>query len=85
MARFPVRMIESGPAAGAPIMVRTEARGREAIRAIPDGAYPFEDFMDDCGPGTPPMRLFVTVTVRGDEILVDFDGAGPQTESGTNS
>src|SRR5262245_29928662 len=36
----------------AEIMARTEARVREAIRAIPDGAYPFEDFMDDCGPGT---------------------------------
>ena len=67
------------------IMDRTEAKVREAIRAIPDGAYPFEDFMDDYGPGTEPMRLFVTVTVRGDEILVDFDGTGPQTESGLNS
>ena len=67
------------------IMDRTEARVREAIRAIPDGVYPFEDFMDDYGPGTPPMRLFVTVTVRGDEVLVDFDGTGPQTESGLNS
>jgi hypothetical protein len=38
--------------------------------------------MDDCGPGTPPTRLFVTVTVRGDGILVDFDGTGSQTESG---
>jgi N-methylhydantoinase B len=72
-------------AAMAEIMARTEARVREAIRAIPDGAYPFEDFMDDCGPGTAPMRLLVTVTVRGDEILIDFDGTGPQTESGMNS
>src|SRR5262249_19246768 len=41
------------------IMARTEAKVREALRAIPDGVYPFEDFMDDCGPGTPPMRMFV--------------------------
>jgi N-methylhydantoinase B len=67
------------------IMDRTEAKVRDAIRAIPDGAYPFEDFMDDYGPGTEPMRLFVTVTVRGDEILIDFAGTGPQTESGLNS
>jgi N-methylhydantoinase B len=67
------------------IMARTETRVRDAIRAIPDGVYPFEDFMDDCGPGTDPMRLLVTVTVRGDEILVDFAGTGPQTESGMNS
>ncbi len=67
------------------IMARTEAKVREAIRAIPDGVYLFEDFMDDYGPGTPAMRLVVTVTVRDDEILIDFEGTGPQTESGMNS
>jgi N-methylhydantoinase B len=67
------------------IMARTEAKVRDAIRAVPDGVYPFEDFMDDCGRGTDPMRLVVAVTVRGDEILIDFDGTGPQTESGMNS
>src|SRR5262249_19998026 len=67
------------------IMGRAEARVRGAIRAIRDGAYPFEDFMDDCGPGTEPMRLFVTVAVDGDAVLIDFDGTGPQTESGMNS
>jgi N-methylhydantoinase B len=67
------------------IMARTETKVRAAIAAIPDGVYPFEDFMDDCGPGTAPMRLALTVTVRGDAILIDFDGTGPQTESGMNS
>lgn len=76
---------ETLQAAMAEIMDRTEARVRAAIREIPDGVYPFEDFMDDCGPGTPPLRLFVTVTVRDDEILIDFTGTGPQTESGMNS
>ena len=41
--------------------------------------------MDDSGPGTPPMRLSVTVTVRDDDVLIDFEGTGPQTESGMNS
>jgi N-methylhydantoinase B len=67
------------------IMARTEARVREAIRAIPDGVYPFEDFMDDCGPGTDPLRLQVSVAVQGDRIRIDFEGTGPQTESGMNS
>ena len=31
------------------------------------------------------MRLAVTVTVRDDDILIDFDGTGPETESGMNS
>jgi len=63
----------------------TEARVRERIAAMPDGVYPFEDFMDDCGTGTEPLRVAVTVTVAGDRVVVDFDGTDPQTPSGLNS
>jgi N-methylhydantoinase B len=63
----------------------TEARVRERIAAMPDGAHPFEDFMDDCGTGTGPLRVAVTVTIAGDRIVVDFDGTDPQTPSGLNS
>ena len=67
------------------ILDRTEAGVRAAIRAIPDGRYPFEDFLDDYGPGTEPLRVFVTVTVAGDHVTVDYAGSSPQTESGLNS
>ncbi|OGK77742.1 MAG: hypothetical protein A2X52_07965 [Candidatus Rokubacteria bacterium GWC2_70_16] len=67
------------------ILSRTESSMRSAIRKIPDGAYHFEDFMDDFGPGTPPLRVAVTVTVSGDEVQVDFTGSAPQTASGLNS
>ena len=76
---------ETVQAAMAEIMDRTETKVREAIRGIPNGSYAFEDHMDDSGPGTPPMRLSVTVTVRDEDILIDFDGTGPQTDSGMNS
>jgi N-methylhydantoinase B len=52
---------------------------------MPDGEYRFEDFMDDCGSGTDPLRIAVRVTVSGDRIAVDFAGSDPQTESGLNS
>ncbi len=64
---------------------QTEARVRERIAAMPDGEHPFEDFMDDCGPGTDPLRMAVLVTIAGDRIVVDFDGTALQTESGLNS
>jgi N-methylhydantoinase B len=67
------------------IIARSEASMRAAIRAIPDGAYGFEDFLDDYGPGTPPLRVRVTVTVSGDRIAIDYDGSSPQTPSGMNS
>ncbi len=64
---------------------RTEERVRTRIAAMKDGAYEFEDFMDDYGPGTPPLRIHVTVTVAGDRLRIDFEGTDPQTESGLNS
>jgi N-methylhydantoinase B len=67
------------------IVARTEANMRAAIRAVPDGVYTFEDFLDDWGPGTDPLRVFVTVTVDGDAVTVDYDGSSPQTASGMNS
>jgi N-methylhydantoinase B len=67
------------------IITRSEASVRAAIRAIPDGVYTFEDFLDDWGPGTDPLRVAVTVTVAGDGITIDYAGSSPQTASGMNS
>jgi N-methylhydantoinase B len=67
------------------IIARTEASLRAAIRAFPDGVYTFEDFLDDYGPGTSPLRVAVTVTVDGDAMVIDYDGSSPQTPSGMNS
>jgi N-methylhydantoinase B len=67
------------------MLAETEARVRERIAAMPDGEHRFEDFMDDCGTGTDPLRVAVAVRIAGDRIAVDFDGTDPQTESGLNS
>ena len=67
------------------IIARSEASMRAAIRAIPDGVYTFEDFLDDYGPGTDPLRVAVRVTVAGDDVTIDYEGSSPQTPSGMNS
>ncbi len=67
------------------MIARTEAAMRAAIAGIPDGVYRFEDFLDDYGPGTDPLRVLVTVTVAGDGMTIDFTGSSPQTPSGLNS
>jgi N-methylhydantoinase B len=67
------------------IVARSEASVRAAIREIPDGVYTFEDFLDDYGPGTDPLRVAVTVTVVGDGVTIDYAGSSPQTPSGLNS
>ncbi len=67
------------------ILAHSEREMRAAIREVPSGRYSAEDFYDDCGRGTDPLRVFVTVLVDGDEITVDFEGSSPQTRSGMNS
>ncbi|MBI2217273.1 MAG: hydantoinase B/oxoprolinase family protein [Candidatus Rokubacteria bacterium] len=67
------------------ILAHSEREMRAAIRTVPAGRYEAEDFYDDCGRGTDPLRVFVTVIVDGDEITVDFTGSSDQTASGINS
>jgi N-methylhydantoinase B len=69
----------------AEILDRTEASMRARIREIPDGVYTFEDFLDDYGPSTEPVRVSVTVTIKRDSLDVDYAGSSPQTPSGLNS
>jgi N-methylhydantoinase B len=67
------------------IQDRTEASMRTAISGISDGVYDFEDFLDDYGPSTDPLKVRVTVTVSGDRIGIDYRGSSAQTASGLNS
>src|SRR5439155_607577 len=57
------------------IIARTEASMRTAIRQVPSGVYRFEDFFDDYGPGTDPLRVAVTVSVDGDRMTIDYAGS----------
>lgn len=67
------------------ILDRSEARMRELIGRIPDGIYTNEEFLDDGGVGTEPIRFYATVTVEGERIKVDFAGSSQQVASGLNS
>ena len=52
----------------------SERLTREAIRRIPDGTYRFLDYMDDDGLTQQPVPIAVAVSVKGDEMVVDFEG-----------
>jgi 5-oxoprolinase (ATP-hydrolysing)/N-methylhydantoinase A len=66
-------------ALAAVVQNRAEAAMREAIRAIPDGVYTSEISNNPLGDViTYPLK----VTVAGDEIELDFEGAPPQTARG---
>lgn len=57
---------------------------RAAIRAMPDGTYEFEDFLDDDGVTGEPVRLHAVLTVQGDGITVDLTGCADQQRGPIN-
>ncbi|WP_293857450.1 hydantoinase B/oxoprolinase family protein [uncultured Alsobacter sp.] len=66
-------------ALAAVVQGRSEKAMRDAIAAIPDGDYTSEIWNNPLGT---PMRYPVKLTVAGDSIAVDFDGAPPQLPQG---
>lgn len=64
----------------------TERMARADVAAMPDGAYYFEDFLDDDGvnPGN-RVGIRLTITVTGDALTYDFEGTDPQVNSSMNN
>ena len=56
----------------------SETAMRAMIARIPDGAYEFEDFIDDDGLTETPIRIHTAITVAADTMTVDLTGSGPQ-------
>jgi len=63
----------------------SETRMRAAIRALPDGVYEGEDWVDDDGVDDKPLRVHVRVEIRGDEAHFDFSGCSPAVRGPVNT
>jgi len=81
-ARYGAQTVE---AAMAGQIAYVERRIRASVAAIPDGTYTGEDFVDDDGLGSGPLRVHASVTVAGDALSVDFTGTCPQVRSHMNA
>ena len=65
---------------------QADASVRRVIETIPDGTYSAESFLDNDGRNlSVPLRIKVTVTVKGSTIGVDFSEMHPQVPSPLNS
>jgi N-methylhydantoinase B len=64
----------------------TERMTRAAVRALPDGEWSFEDWIDDDGVdyGT-PIPLRVTLRKSGDTLIADWTGSSPQVKGAINN
>ncbi len=62
-----------------------ERRARDDIKALPDGVYDFEDYLDDDGYGSNPIPIHVKATVNENTMTYDFTGSAPQIRAGMNN
>ncbi|MEK9722984.1 MAG: hydantoinase B/oxoprolinase family protein [Rhodospirillaceae bacterium] len=70
----------------AEIIDYAERLTRAAVRDLPDGTYDFEDWIDDDGIDVDrPIRLYVTVTKKGDAMTVDWAGSSEQVKGAINN
>lgn len=64
----------------------SEAHARERIAELPDGTYSAHDWVEYDGHGIETMsRLSVSVTVRGDELLIDLSDSPPEANCFINA
>jgi N-methylhydantoinase B len=55
-------------------------RFREEVAQWPDGEYEADAFVDHDPLGNPDIKLHVKVTVKGDELTIDFTGTDTRSE-----
>jgi N-methylhydantoinase B len=63
----------------------SDAMMRSAQRGIPDGTYRGVDYLDDDGITAKPIRIAVTIRVRGERAEVDFSGSDPECAGSVNA
>ncbi|HLX83075.1 MAG TPA: hydantoinase B/oxoprolinase family protein [Terriglobales bacterium] len=70
------------------LIAYSEKMMRAFLHTIPPGRYQAEDFLDDDGVESKPVRIVVTITVprsRSDHVTVDFSGSDPQVQGAINA
>jgi len=67
------------------LLTYSERMTRKLIVTLPDGTYCYEDYLDDDGIDPDPIKIAVTITIHGEEILVDFEGSAPQCKGSVNA
>jgi N-methylhydantoinase B len=77
--------VETFLAAVGIILDQSEAASRAAIRAMPDGVYEAETFLDNDTVTDVPVPIRCKVTVAGDELTVDFTEIADEAAGNINS
>jgi N-methylhydantoinase B len=66
------------------LIAYADRRMAAAVRAMPDGSYAGESWVDTDGTDVTNIPVRVRVDIAGDAITVDLAGSGPQARGGMN-
>jgi N-methylhydantoinase B len=58
---------------------------RDLIQNIPDGTYRFTDYLDDDGYGHQDLAISLSLTISGEEAVLDFSQSADQAQGGVNA
>jgi N-methylhydantoinase B len=72
-------------AAARALQAHAERCVRAALAGLPRGTFRFEDFLDDDGLGSGPVRIAVSLTLGARRARVDFTGSSPQVRGPINA
>ncbi len=61
----------------AEIQARSARQMRDLIAALADGTYSFEDHIDNDGLTEAPLKVALDLTIRGEEMTLDFSRSAP--------
>ncbi|MFQ5986122.1 MAG: hydantoinase B/oxoprolinase family protein [Thermoplasmata archaeon] len=67
------------------ILTYSERRVRRALQGAPDGTFEAEDQLDDDGVFDEPLPLHARVTVKGEDVTVDFAETAEQSSGNVNA
>src|SRR4051812_5030142 len=62
------------------ILDQSEAAARALIRAMPDGIYTHETYLDNDRTSDEPLPIRIKVAVAGDEMTIDYSGIAEQVK-----
>ncbi|WP_413732492.1 hydantoinase B/oxoprolinase family protein [Sodalis sp. RH20] len=78
--RYGVAAVRAGMEAS---MALADAKARQVIRRIPDGDYPFADYVEGMSEGD-FIHIHAVMRVRDERIVFDFSGTDPQVAAAFN-
>ena len=58
---------------------------RAELRALPDGVYAAEDWLDDDGEVDKPIRIAAAIKLKGEAAVIDFTGSDKQVRGAINA